>query len=67
MMNATEMIFKLPQFEMKDFSDTDWKKVPEKYFLANLSDSAACITPVLRQMFQGKEITAQNRIYRIKF
>ena len=26
-MNPNEMIFKLPQFEIKDLSEKDWKKV----------------------------------------
>ena len=32
-MNPNEMIFKLPQFEIKDLSEKDWRKVSEKDFI----------------------------------
>ncbi len=32
-MDSREMIFNLPQFEIKELSDKDWKKVSEKDFI----------------------------------
>ena len=38
-MDSREMIFNLPQFEIKELSDKDWKKVSEKDFLIKLVDN----------------------------
>ncbi len=65
-MSYIEMIFKLPQFEIKDFIENDWKKVSEKEFLVKLVDTFELITPVLNEMFQGKEISTRDCIYRIQ-
>ena len=66
-MKPNEMIFKLPQFEIRDLSEKEWKKVSEREFLLKLVDSFYPITPVLRDMFKGKDLITHNRIYRIKF
>ena len=65
-MHSNEMIFKQPQFEIKDLSDKDWKKVSEKDFLIKLVDNFDLITPVLREMFLGKNFITRDCIYRIK-
>ena len=48
-MDSREMIFNLPQFEIKELSDKDWKKVSEKDFLIKLVDNFDLISPVLRE------------------
>ncbi len=65
-MDSTEMIFKLPKFEIKNFSDNDWNRVTEKDFLLKLVDTFELITPVLSDLLQGKEIITKLCIYRIK-
>ena len=65
-MGSTEMIFKLPKFEIKNFSDNDWNRVSEKDFLLKLLDTFELITPVLSDLIQGKEIITKLCIYRIK-
>ncbi len=65
-MGSTETIFKLPKFEIKDFSENDWNRVSENDFLLKLVDTFELITPVLSDLFQGKEIIANFRTYRIK-
>ena len=65
-MDSREMIFKLPKFEIKNFSDNDWNKVSEKDFLLKLVDTFEVITPVLSDLIQGKEINTKFCIYRIK-
>jgi hypothetical protein len=57
-MDYTEMIFKLPKFEIKNFSEND--------FLFKLMDTFELITPVLSDLLQGKEIITNFCIYRIK-
>jgi hypothetical protein len=65
-MNSTEMIFKLPKFEIKNFSENDWTRVSEKDFLLKLVDTFELITPVLSDLVQGKEIITNFCIYRMK-
>jgi len=65
-MGSREMIFNLPQFEIKELSDKDWKKVSEKDFLIKLVDNFDLISPVLREMFQGKDFITCNCNYRIQ-
>jgi hypothetical protein len=63
---AEQMIFRMPRFEIKNISGTDWEKVSEKEFLLKLSDEFNLITPVLNDIFQGKEIINRDFIYRIR-
>jgi len=59
------MKFKMPQFEVKYSYEKEWKKVTEKAFLESLLDTFTRITPMLSEMFQGKEIITPFAIYRI--
>jgi len=59
------VIFRLPQFEIRNFGETDWNKVPEKEFLLKLAATFERIAPILSEMFQGKEISTRDCIYRI--
>ena len=65
-MDYTEMIFKFPKFEIKNFSENDWNRISEKDFLLKLVDTFELITPVLSDLLQGKEIVTKFCIYRIK-
>ena len=65
-MNPNEMIFKLPQFEIKELCEKDWKKVSEKDFLIKLVEDFDPITPILRDMFRGKDLITRKCIYRIQ-
>jgi hypothetical protein len=60
------MNFNMPAFEIKHHPKNDWERVSEKLFVTKLIDSFEMITPVLDEMFQGKEITAHDCLYRIK-
>ena len=66
-MNSTEMIFKSPQFEIKDINGNDWKNVSEKDFLIKLADTFEMITPALTEMFRGREISTHDCIYKIRY
>jgi len=63
---AEPMIFQMPKFEIKNISGTDWEKLSEREFLLKLSDEFNLITPVLSDIFQGKEIINRDFIYRIR-
>jgi len=59
------MIFKLPQFEIRNFGKNDWNKVSEKEYLLKLADTFERITPMLSEMIKGKEISTRDCIFRI--
>jgi len=61
-----EIVSNMPRFEIRHFYDDDWNKISEKDFLLELVDNLELITPVLSDLFQGKEIIANFCIYRIK-
>ncbi len=65
-MDSPEIIFKFPKFEIKNFNENDWNRISEKDFLLKLVDTFELITPVLSDLFQGKEIITNFRTYRIK-
>ena len=65
-MDCTERIFNSPKFEIKNFSGNDWNRVSETDFLLKLVDTFEVITPVLSDLLQGKEISTNYCIYRIK-
>ena len=58
--------FKMPQFEVKYIHEGDWSEVSETAFLQNLLDNFNRITPIISEMFQGKEIVTSAAIFRIK-
>ncbi len=58
--------FKMPQFEVKYFHEEDWNEVSETAFLQSLLDNFNRITPIIGEMFQGKEIVTSTAIFRIK-
>jgi hypothetical protein len=56
----------MPQFEIKNVGDNDWQKISEKVFLTKLIDNFETISPILIEMFQGKEILSCDSVYRIQ-
>ena len=65
-MDSREMIFQSPQFQIKDLNDEDWQKVSEKDFLTELVDNFDLITPILKDLFQGRNFIDRGCIYRIQ-
>jgi len=59
-MNSIGLIFKPPQLEIKALNEYDWKMISEKDFLIKLMGSFKPITPVICEMFQGREIITHN-------
>ena len=60
------MKFYMPTYEVKNNPEDDWEQVSEKFFVSKLVDSFELITPVLNEMFQGKEIITHDCLYRIR-
>jgi hypothetical protein len=66
--NLNRMGFKmrLSQFEFKQIDAENWEVVSEKTVLGKLVDIFEWISPVLIEMFQGKEISTPDGILRIR-
>jgi hypothetical protein len=60
------MASKLPEFEIRNLTENGGKKVYETEFLIKLADTFKFISPALGEMFQGKEISTRNLIFRIQ-
>ena len=60
------MKFKMIHFEVRYFDKTEWEKISEVEVLESLQDAFVRVTPALRDMIQGKQVTTPDAIYRIK-
>ena len=56
----------LPIYELKYYEKKGWDTVSENIALVELLDNFEQITPIIREMLHGKEITTQRGIFRIK-
>jgi len=56
----------IPIYELKFPENNEWNTISEKAALENLFDSFERITPIIREMLHGKEISTQRGIFRIK-
>jgi hypothetical protein len=60
------MKFKMLHYEVRYFDKTEWEKISEVEVLQSLQDAFVRVTPALRDMIQGKQVTTPNARYRIK-
>ena len=60
------MQFKFAQFEVMYSKDEGWKNVDGNTILNRLSDCYNWVSPVIFDLFQGKEISTQDAVFRIK-
>ena len=56
----------LPIYELKNSEDKDWNTISEHAALNELLHNFGQITPIIREMLDGKEIRTQSGIFRIK-
>ena len=59
------MQFMTPQYQMRYLNDEDWVAMSEKFALESLLDNFDCVSPLIDEMLQGKEIFIHNSVYRI--
>ena len=57
---------RLSEFEIKQIDAENWQVVSEKRVLRKIVEKFDTVTPVLLEMFQGKEITIADGTLRIK-
>ena len=60
------MKFKMLHYEVRYFDKTEWEKISEVEVLESLQDAFVRVTPALRDMIQGKQVSTLDAIYRIK-
>ena len=60
------MQFKFAQYEAMHGNDECWKDVSERTAMDRISDCYDQVSPVLQDLFQGKEINTSDAVFRIK-
>ena len=60
------MKFKMLHYEVRYFDKTEWEKISEVEVLESLQNAFVRVTPALRDMIQGKQVTTPDATYRIK-
>ena len=60
------MKFKMLYYEVRYFDKTKWEKISEVEVSESLQDAFVRVTPALRDMIQGKQVTTPDATYRIK-
>ena len=60
------MKFKMLQYEVRYFDKAEWENISEVEFLESLQDAFVRVTPALRDMIHGMQVTTPDAIYRIK-
>ena len=60
------MQFTFAQYEVMHSNGDGWKDVSEKIAMDRLSDCYDQVSPVLQDMFQGKEIHTPDAVFRVK-
>ena len=59
------MIFKMPSYEVKYCDQEHWEKVSETQVLARLQETYSQVTPEIKKMIEGKQVSTRNAVYRI--
>ena len=56
----------MPQYERKQKGKGKWEDVSESDLLRDLSEFYGRVTPVIRQIINGKHVRTPKAIYRLK-
>jgi hypothetical protein len=56
----------MPQFEMRCANEKNWVLIPEKAALESLFDNFDRVSPIIDELFQGKEITFRDSVFRLR-
>ena len=60
------MIFTMPQYECRYYGKKRWEQVSEKDLLRDISEFYGMVTPVIKQIINGKQVRTAKAVYRIK-
>ena len=56
----------MPQYERKQKGKGKWEDVSESDLLRDLNEFYGRVTPVIRQIINGKQVRTPKAIYRLK-
>jgi hypothetical protein len=56
----------MTNWEVKYFAKDNWEQISEIAVLGYLVDSFDCLSPIIVEMLQGKEIAIADRVFRMK-
>ena len=60
------MMFSIPQYEVKYHSWDRWEKISEIELLDGLYKIYRKVTPAIKEMIEGKEVSTPEAVYRLK-
>ena len=60
------MKLNLPQYEMRFSNEKSWVPISEDFALKSLFDNFDRVSPILAELFQGKEISLHDSIFRMR-
>ena len=60
-------MYKMPCYEAKYFHNNSWEEITDIELMDKLYKIYNKITPVIREMIQGKEVHIEDAVYRLKW
>ena len=60
-------MYKMPRYEAKYFPKNHWEEISDIEMMDGLYKIYNKITPVIKEMIQGKEIQIADAVYRLKW
>jgi len=60
-------MYKLPCYEAKYFHKNYWEEITDTELMDELYKIYNKITPVIKEMIQGKEVKTADAVYRLKW
>ena len=65
--NREGAMYKMPCYEAKYFPEKDWEEISDIELMDGLYKIYNKITPVIKEMMEGKEIQIADAAYRLKW
>jgi hypothetical protein len=65
--NREGAMYKMPCYEAKYFPENDWEEISDIELMDGLYKIYNKITPVIKEMMEGKEIQIADAAYRLKW
>ena len=67
MYNGEGTMFKMPCYEAKYSHNNYWEEISDIELMDGLYKFYNKITPVIKEMIQGKEVEIEDAVYRLKW
>lgn len=60
------MKFKVPRYEVRYHGKEIWEDISELALMQSLQETYGRVTPLIRQMLEGKKVQTPEAVYRLK-